>query len=975
MIEISTLGARLQALPKHTRAGLLRVDDLCGQEDEGSVQLARIVGAYPALRLLLAGIQEGANFLWRLIVRDPGRLASLLGDDPEHHMARICAIARSTMLLENEAEAMRRLRRLRAEAALLIALCDLGGVWSVERVTEALTAFADATVQGAFGYVLRQAKREGKLAFEGEVDLAHGLGMFILALGKHGARELNYSSDIDLTVFFDPAAKAFQASRDPQDTAVRLIKLLVRVLQDRDADGYVHRVDLRLRPDPGSTPIVMPVTWALGYYETVGQNWERAAMIKARPIAGDLAAGNVFLKELVPFIWRKYFDYAAISDIHAMKRQIYAVRGHDTVAVLGHDLKVGRGGIREIEFFVQTQQLVYGGRRPVLRGSRTLDMLNVLRDDGWITPAATKDLSEAYRFLRGLEHRIQMMGDEQTQRLPAQEGDLDRFAKFCGFTRKGFEKALTKRLLTVESHYARLFEAMPGLASSAGSLVFTGVDDDAETLRTLRRLGFTRPEMVAETVRGWHFGRRAAVTTQRARETLTELVPALLESFGNSSDPDAALLAFDSALGKLPAAVELFSILKNHPGVRGLFAEILGSAPRLAEIVSRAPHVLDVIIDPEFARPLDAVEIERRAGLRLLREPDFELFLEHARTAAKHEKFLVATQVLSGIVPASDAGLKHTAIAEALLRLVFSRLETVFAERHGRIKGARVAVLGYGKLGSREMTATSDLDLVIVYDAPQDAVSDGEKPLYAAEWFARLTQRLVTALSAPLRNGALYEIDLRLRPSGRKGPVAVSLDAFRTYQDKEAETWEHMALSRARPILGASSLQAELSATIRTIIAKKRNIKSVSKDIASMRCLISKEKPPGGRFDIKMMPGGLVDIEFIAQFLILAHAAEHPILVGLGTLEAIQAAETCSIVSSDDMARLFEAFQITTSLSQFLRIVLIDDNAVDQQPEGFRRKLAQATGLPSFKMLVSEIDRTSKDVRRIFERVVGSVRA
>lgn len=970
-----SLGAMVQGGPKFGKSGLKQVDLLIRQADEGAGDLARCVAAHPAVRDLLAGIQESSNYLWRLIVRDPGRAATLFADTPEHHIARICAIARDTVSLDAEPDAMRRLRRLKAEAALLIALADLGGVWSVDQVVEALSEFADACVDGAFRFVLRKAISEGKIAPQDAEDPCKGLGMFILALGKHGARELNYSSDIDLTVFFEPEAEAFRPAGDALALAVRMIKTLVRLLSDRNADGYVHRVDLRLRPDPGSTPIVVPVEAAYTYYETVGQNWERAAMIKARPVAGDLVAGAAFLKDLTPFIWRKYFDYAAIADIHAMKRQIYAVKGHAEVAILGHDVKVGRGGIREIEFFVQTQQLVYGGRRPDLRGSQTLKMLDALRDDGWITANAAEDLAEAYRFLRSIEHRIQMVGDEQTQRLPAHEAELDQFARFCGFTRAGFEKALTKRLLKVERHYARLFESTPGLASSAGSLVFTGVEDDPATLDTLRKLGFARPPLVADTVRGWHFGRRSAVTSPRARETLTELVPALLEAFGNSSDPDAALIGFDNALGKMPAAVELFSILKNHPGVRSLFAEILGSAPRLAEIVARAPHVLDIVVDAGFAKPQSAAEIEERARLHLTRDPDFEPFLEQARTMVRHEQFLVATQVVSRVLPAMDAGPAHTAIAEAFLRIVLERTVDELARRHGRVPGARMAILGYGKLGSSEMTATSDLDLVIVYDAPPDAMSDGEKSLFASEWYARLTQRLISALSAQLRNGSLYEIDLRLRPSGRKGPVAVSLAAFRSYQQAEAEVWEHMALSRARPVAGDAALSADLMSAIRAVVAVPRDAKKTAREIARMRALMDAERGPSGKFDFKLMPGGLVDIEFIAQFLVLTHASGNAELVGLGPAAVLMHCAETGVMPSGDVDLLIEAYTLYSRLTQMLRIVLIDDKAVEDQPPAFRLKLAQAAGLPSFKMLQTEIARLSKDVRRILVATLGPIRA
>ena len=401
---------------------------------------------------------------------------------------------------------------------------------------------------------------------------------------------------------------------------MRLTKALARLLQERTGEGYVLRVDLRLRPDPASTPVALSTVSAYQYYETVGQNWERAALIKARPAAGDLELGERFLADLAPFIWRKYFDYAAIADIHAMKRQIHAVRGHEHVVVPGHDVKLGRGGIREIEFFVQTQQLIFGGRRPQMRGSRTLEMLQQLCADKWISADAVDDLSLAYAFLRRVEHRLQMVADEQTQRLPFEREALTRFAKFCGYARlDGFAADLTHHLTQVERHYARLFEDAPELSVASGDLVFTGVTDDPATLATLRALGFQRPEVAAETVRGWHFGRRAAVRSARAREVLTELTPALLEAFAGSGDADAALSAFDEALARMPASVELLSILRSNASVRELFGDVLGSAPRLAQVIATRPHVLDAAIDPSRSLDFD-IELRRRGDGRAGRD-------------------------------------------------------------------------------------------------------------------------------------------------------------------------------------------------------------------------------------------------------------------------------------------------------------------------------------------------------------------
>src|SRR5271155_3975061 len=555
-------------------------------------------------RDVLLGLAEHSPYLWTLIKDDPARLARPLRRPPGESLDAIVS-ALAGRREDDEAELMAALRRSKRESALLIALADIGGLWDVVAATEALTRFADAAVGAALAFLLRRHARPGLLALDPDApDPQRGSGVTVLALGKHGARELNYSSDVDLIVLYDPAAASIPAGIEPGPLFVRMTKALARLMQERTSDGYALRVDLRLRPDPASTPAALSTLSAYSYYETVGQNWERAALIKARPAAGDLELGKRFLTDLAPFIWRKYFDYAAIADIHAMKRQIHAVRGHERVVVPGHDIKLGRGGIREIEFFVQTPQLIFGGRRPQMRGARTLDMLRQLNAEHWVSAEAVDDLSRSYVFLRRVEHRLQMVRDEQTQRLPFDRPALARFARFCGYSRlDSFARDVTRHLTRVEHHYARLFEDAPALSAAAGNLVFTGVADDPDTLATLRALGFQRPEAAAETVRGRHFGRRAAVRSPRAREGLTELTPALLEAFAGSGDPDAALAAFDEALARMPASVELMSILRSNAALRELFGDVLGAAPRLAQVIATRPHVLDAAIDP--ARGVD----------------------------------------------------------------------------------------------------------------------------------------------------------------------------------------------------------------------------------------------------------------------------------------------------------------------------------------------------------------------------------
>ncbi|MFO1167534.1 MAG: bifunctional [glutamine synthetase] adenylyltransferase/[glutamine synthetase]-adenylyl-L-tyrosine phosphorylase [Rhodoblastus sp.] len=971
-----TLWRRLKPTPliADRKAASARMKDLqeAARDDARLTQLLSDanVGA------LLGGIADHSPFLWRLASADPARLRDMLESDADVALfAALEKLAVDCAGIDDEAALMKRLRRARQFGALYIALADLGGLWSLEQVTGALTAAADAYVAATLDFLLRRAMADGRFEPADHAKPSADCGLVVLALGKHGAGELNYSSDVDLVVFYDPDIAALRLNgAEPGPFYVRLTKALSRILSERTGDGYVLRVDLRLRPDPGSTSVAVSLPAALSYYETLGQNWERAAMIKARPIAGQVELGDRFLQDLRPFIWRRYFDYAAISDIHAMKRQIHAVRGHAEVVVPGHDVKLGRGGIREIEFFVQTQQLIFGGRRPELRGRRTLDMLAALAADNWVSPQARDELTESYAVLRTVEHRLQMISDEQTQRLPSDDADLARFARFCGHsTFKKFEAWLTRHFRKVELHYARLFEREPGLDAEKGSLVFTGVQDDPETLETLARMGFKDPPLAAETVRGWHFGRRAAVQSARAREVLTELVPDLLESLSGSGDPDAALAAFDGALGHMPAAIELFSILRSNEKLRDLFGDVLGAAPRLAAIVAKSPHVLDAVIDPRFfGSALDRAYFDQHAR-RLYQIEQYEDFLDAARLIAQENLFSIGVRALSGTIDPFDAGPAFTALADCLLEATFAHVLKAFEADHGRVSEGRVAVIAMGKLGSRETTATSDLDLVIVYDFDSDKPdSDGRRSLHAVQYYTRFTQRLISALTVSTRRGQLYDVDMRLRPSGKKGPVAVQLSSFVQYQREEAETWEKMAITRARPICGHPALMADLDGAIETSLAETRDRAALARDIREMRELIATEKGDADRSDLKLYRGGLLDVEFIAQFLVLAHAVERRDIRVVGTSDILRRAADAGLLSPADAEALLAAHRLYTDIIQMQRILLPVDLKPDAAPAAVRRRIATSAGLPDEKQLGAEIEDRAANVSAIFRRLLSA---
>jgi len=961
--------------PDIDRAGLF-LEDLLSNADVGSV-LKALLEKKPGLEGFLAGVIGNSPYLRDLMLADPVRLLSLLREAPESRLERILEQAREARA-EDEAGIMRVLRLLKHDLALTLGLADISGAIGLNRVTDALAGFADAALTAAIRFCLSDLARRNKFTPRDPEKPEESSGLIVLAMGKHGANELNYSSDIDLIVLYDPATAPMAGNAEAPVEFVRLTRRLVKIMQDRTEDGYVFRTDLRLRPDPGATPLAMSVPAALVYYESLGQNWERAALIKARPCAGDIAAGEVFLQEIGPFIWRKYLDFAAISDVQSIKRQIHMHKGHGTIAVAGHNVKLGRGGIREVEFFVQTQQLIAGGRNPGLRGRRTQDMLDALCEADWIRARTRDELAVAYRFLRDVEHRIQMLNDEQTQLLPKDEEGLNRVSALMGFdSLAAFEAVFLEHLRKVQHHYAELFEDEPGLSSVFGNLVFTGDDHDPGTLETLAGLGFKQPSEAAAIVKSWHFGRYPCTRSTKARERLTEMHPSLIGALAATDNADVALRSFDSFLSKLPAGVQLFSLLKSNPQLLTLLATTMGAAPRMAETVSKRVHVLDAVLDPAFFGAMPSVG-EFREGLdRTLSQSRFyEEALDRARIFAQEQQFLIGLRLISDTLSADRVGFALARLAEVVVDRLLNQVIVHVGENHGAVPGGNIAVLAMGKLGGREMTAASDLDLILLYEAPEEAKqSDGRRPLAITQYYTRLTQRLVTALSAPTAEGALYEVDFRLRPSGKAGPLATNLDGFISYQKKEAWTWEHMALTRARVIAATTPAfkQKIFDSICETLVQPRDKIK-LADDVRSMRARIEKEKGTRDIWDLKQIPGGLVDIEFLAQFLQLAHADENPAILTQATEQALERARDAGFLALEDAELLLESLRLYHRLTQVLRLALTGKFVPAEAPRGVLDLLVQASGNPTFHRLESELAELQARVRRTFEKLVGEIK-
>ncbi len=934
--------------------------------------IRQLVATSAKARDVLAAIAEASSYLWDLVRIEPERTALLLGAEPEARFAAL--LAGIANVAGSEDDAMAALRRAKAEAALLIAFADIGGVWPVERVTRALTEFADAAVGAAVRFLLRGAIAQKKLKPGDPANPEAGCGYVVLAMGKMGAFELNYSSDIDLIVLFDENAPALVAGVEAAPLYVRLTRGLVKLLQHRTGDGYVFRVDLRLRPDPASTQIAISITSALNYYESTGQNWERAAMIKARPCAGDLALGATFLNEVAPFIWRKYLDYGAVADIHAMKRQMAAYKGHDEIAIEGHNIKLGRGGIREIEFFVQTQQLVAGGRHPDLRGRETLATLEKLGAGGWISREAVRDLGEAYRFLRVTEHRLQMIADEQTHTLPAETEALDRFARFLGFAgRDAFAATLLDHLRKVQRHYARLFEGAPAAEASRRALKFPKNADDTETLDKLAAMGFHRPVEVSQAVRRWLSGDYRSLKSEFARAHLVELVPILIDHLARAENPDRALTALDRFLAGLHGGARLISLLLRNPDLVALLALTLGTAPRLADILALHPQVMDALIEPSFFGALpDAEKLSAEFSASLREARTYEDFLDRARQFGQEQMFLIGARILSGTVSAEQAGEAFARLADVIIRAVHRAVEENFAATHGRLYGQQSAVLALGKLGGREMTATSDLDLIIVYDFDEThAQSDGARPLHGTQYYARVTQRLVSALAAQTNHGALYNVDMRLRPSGRHGPIATMLGSFESYQEDDAWTWEHLALTRARVVSGSPAFAERVERIIRIVLCRPRDAEQVAGDVVEMRAAIATEKGDKERWNLRYVAGGLIDLEFIAQYLQLVHAAEKPDILDTATARVLDKATRLGLLKPEDSDVLRPAVRLYQDLTQILRLCLAGPFDPKAAGPGLLKLLARAADLPDFTTLEAHLAETQLKVRASFVRILG----
>lgn len=918
-------------------------------------------------RSLLLAVFGNSPFLSRTALRDPAFLCALMQHGPVQTMAGIYAAIRALPgadLPQNKLA--QQLRIQRRQAALTIAVADIAGLWGLDEVTQALSDFAGNILQSTVDALLRAHAKAGDLMLTDAAHPSQACGYVIIAMGKLGARELNYSSDIDLIILFDQERCPYHGKLDLLDFQVRFTKTLVRLLQDFTEDGYVFRVDLRLRPDPAATPIVLPVEAAETYYESTGKGWERAAMIKARPVAGDIEMGQTFLKNISPFVWRKSLDFAAVRDVFDMVGLIRAHHGHSEIQVPGHNIKIGTGGIREIEFFAQTHQLIAGGRDRKLRDPTTLGILNLLKEKGQLKADVEQQLREAYIFLRTLEHRMQMINDEQTQTLPKTPEGLAHLASFMGYddTAK-FCDAVRLHLGCAAEQFQKL--------TGRGDADETAAREQAREINSdapLQQLGFSDPARAFGIVETWRTFRYRALRSQRARELLDLLTPKILSSLASTSDPDSALLRFDEFLAAMPAGVQLLSLFNAHPWLLELIAEIMGTAPALAEMLGRKPALLDAVLSPDFLEAFpDAERLAADLDYALEAARDLQDVLDISRRWGNERKFQVGVQLLQNLIDGGSAGSAQSEIADTVLRALLPRVEAELAEKHGVIPGAGMAVLAMGKLGGRELTFTSDLDLIFIYPDTNE-MSNGKIKLSAAQYFARLCQRLINALSAPTGEGYLYEVDMRLRPSGSQGPIAVSLESFKKYHEESAQTWEHMAWTRTRIVSAPETLVGAVTAIVNGFLAKPRNPEKLANEVAVMRARIDREYHTDNIWDFKYVRGGMMDAEFITQFLLLREADAFPGILNGTTVSALAQLDAHGCLPKTTAEELVKSLTKLRDLQQVMRLCLGNKTDVHNAPAALRNMLATRVEAKTFTEVEQQITTCEANIYRIYRQII-----
>jgi glutamate-ammonia-ligase adenylyltransferase len=883
-------------------------------------------GLSPALAKAAGAAWADAPFLKGLIRGRPATLALLAAAGPEAALAAALALAGDAAQ-----PIMPRLRTARRDVALVVALADLAGLWGLEQVTAALSDFTDLAIDAAIAAALAERGAPPR-------------GLTALALGKLGSRELNYSSDADLIFVHDPDLIPRRGNEDSGEAAVRITRRAVAILGDLTPDGYVARIDLRLRPASEITPMSISLAAAEHYYQSEALTWERVAFIRARAVGGDVAMGSDFLVRIRPFVWRRSLDYTAVRDIQSVSLRIRDHFDGGQAVGPGFDLKRGRGGIREVEFFAQINQLIWGGRDPALRCPATLDGLAALAAAGHVPPAEAERLAAIYRALRTLEHRLQMRRDEQTHAVPRLIADRHAVARLCGLKdAKALEAGLARLTDPVAAAYDRLIQA----AAPAATPV------PADPKAWLKQHHPALVKLLPPLIASWRQGKYRALRSESARADFEAVLPMLIERLAAAADPATAAARLDGLLAALPAGAQFLALLRANPRLVGLLGNLVGITPVLAQALARDPALFDVMLSPDAFAPLPDAETLTAQLAGLCRGAQgLEDVLDRVRRWTAEYRFQLGAQLIEGHAGALAVGRSLADLADAAVRILLPVVAADYAAVHGRVPGGELVVLALGRHGGRAMTHASDLDLVFLFSGHHETLSDGAKPLPASQYFNRLAARLVTALSVPTAAGALYEVDTRLRPWGAKGNLALSVGSFARYQMEEAESWEHMALTRARVVAGPA---ADADAVIHAVLSQPRDVGALRSSVLQMRADMAVAKKPQGRFDVKLAAGGLVDLEFIVHFRQLASAR--------GLHPELPAALAQLIADGQLPADLARAHDVLARCLIWLRLLFAGARVPDALPDPVAAILARALGAANFAGLVEQLAIAREQVR------------
>ncbi len=839
------------------------------------------------------------------------------------------------------------LRRQRLALAVALAIGDLAGALPLKRVMTELSVFADHALDAAIVAAMRR-----------RVPDAEPQGFSAIALGKHGAGELNYSSDIDPILLYDPELLPRRERDDPADAAQRIARTVVELLGAVTGEGYVFRVDLRLRPAAEVTPLALPFIAAITHYESSALAWERAAFIRARPASGDIVAGQAFLDAIRPFVWRRSLDFGAIAEIGRLTTRIRDHYAGGQAIGPGYDLKRGRGGIREVEFFAQTHQLIHGGRNPALRLRGTRAALDALAEAGIVAGEDAALLGDSYDRLRTLEHRLQMIADQQTHSLPTDPAQLEAVARLDGIPSG---TALVEELAQISEAVGRRFDNLIATYAPTGAVPVTTRPLEQE----LKALGFADPGALATRIESWENGQFRALRSAEARAAFARLRDTLLGALAAAPDPERALLRWEGLLAGLPSAINIFQLLEARPALLGVVMRVLAHAPTLADELARRSDLLDTLIDRSAFDLPGSVERLAAEFRRCEAGDDYQCLLDSVRRKVGEWRFALGVQLIESRLGETwrdplEVAAALSRIAEAAILVLAEAAQGEFVRAHGRIADSELVILGLGRLGGGALTHASDLDIVFLFSGDHTGESDGARPLGSTLYYNRLAQRVIAALSAPTAAGALYEVDVRLRPSGAQGPIAVSLESFARYQREVAWTWEHMALCRARPLFGAPDDCAALAGIIDTVLHRPRDAEKLRADVLSMRTEMAQHKQPSGPLDVKLARGGLVDLEFLVHYLQLrertaldpdlGRAADGLIAAGLLT-PPLRAAH-------DLLARLLIAVRLVAPDGRY-------------PPEASRAIVARACGLADWQGLLTAVLAARRDIAACWHAVFG----